>query len=258
MRASVRSYNAITFGFLLLGLCFLALLVVSSVSLERDMSHKVPRVVQEDSVTSGFLGQLLVEINAAPAEESERHARLLEEYREINEDVTGWIEIPDFAIEYPVLYSTDNAVYLRHNIYGEYDIAGCIYLDANYGNIYSPMKLIHGHNMKNGTMFGELPQMLKWDSLDDAPLIHYYDDLGLKTFKIFSVFSVHADEESVIISEYSSLQELEDLKSIYLERSWVPVSEIPDSLEMLMLNTCWYGKSGTERRLHCIAVACRI
>lgn len=245
-------------GFLVLGFFLLSTIVLSSVAVADNTDRLVPALQQSDSVTSGFLGQLLVEMNVPPAEESEYYTALIEEHREINEDVRGWIDIPDFSISYPVLYSTDNKAYLRHNIYGDYDIAGCIYLDANYGNIYSPMKLIHGHNMKNGTMFGELPQMLKWDSLDDAPLIYYCDDSGLKTFKIFSVFSVHADEESVIISEYSSLQELQDLKDIYLERSWVPVGKVPDSLEMLMLNTCWYGKSGTERRLHCIAVACRI
>lgn len=244
---------------LLLLTCLLLVIVgFSCVIIEEEFILEGPTSSGYRGRTSGFLSQVLVDLNSESSEETSIFAAKVQEKREINEDVVGWIAIEDFGIDYPVLYSEDNKAYLRHNIYKEYDIAGCIYLDANYGNIYSPMKLIHGHNMRNGTMFGELPQMLHWDSLDDAPLIQYYDDLGLKAFKIFAVYSVNAEEESVIISEYSTLQELQELKNYYCDRSWTPVSEIPKGLEMLMLNTCWYGESGTEHKLHCIVVACRV
>lgn len=208
--------------------------------------------------SSGFTGQIVLDLNMEGAVPSEEISNKISEAREINEDVTGWIFVEEWGIDYPVLYSTDNKAYLRHNIYGEYDIAGCIYLDANYGDIRSPMKLIHGHNMKNKTMFGQLPQMLFWDTLDDAPLINYYDDMGMKTFQIFSVFSVDAKTESVIISEQANIEELLEIKKVYVERSWAPCSEIPSGTEMLMLNTCWYGLSGKEHFLHCIVVAARV
>lgn len=234
------------------------LIASSSIIVERVPDNPSIQVEHQEGKTSGFLGQVMVGLNAENSEEAGEFAKLMSDAQQINDDVVGWIRIEDFDIDYPVLYSEDNKAYLRHNLYGEYDVAGAIYLDANYGNLYSPMKLIHGHNMKNKSMFGNVPQLLRRKTLDDAPIICYYDNLGLKTFKIFSVFSVNAEKESVIISEYSSLQELNTLKDYYVERSWIPVSEIPDGLEMLMLNTCWYGKTGTERKLHCIVVACRI
>lgn len=246
---------------LLLGVLFLVLLplaidfcTVMADSTDRTLDISV--VSSEQS--SGFTGQIVLDLNMEGAIPNPEVVEKIAEYREINEDVTGWISIEEWDIDYPVLYSTDNKAYLRHDIYGNYDVAGCIYLDANYGEIRSPIKLIHGHNMKNKTMFGHIPQMLFWDTLDDAPLVYYCDDLGAKTFKIFSVFSVDATKESVIISKQANIEELLELKQDYIDRSWVECTDIPSGTEMLMLNTCWYGLSGQEHFLHCIVVAARI
>lgn len=243
-------------------MCLLSVIIcmsiITNVIVESNIENKSEVSQKKGVQTSGFLGQILVGLNAEASTESERFSLLVLEAKEINSDVVGWINIEEFGISYPVLYSDDNKEYLRKNIEGNYDISGSIYLDANLPNIYSPIKLIHGHNMKNGTMFSELPMLFGYTSLDQAPLIYYYDELGLKVFKIFSIFSVNAEEESMIVSEFATLKEIEELKQGYYERSWVPISEMPEGLEMLLLNTCWYGKSGVERRLHCIVVACRI
>lgn len=211
--------------------------------------------------SSAFYGQLILTLNETATQEtfeSMEYRRRVQEMQRVNSDVVGWITIPDLEIDYPVLYSTSNKTYLRTDINGEYDVHGCIYLDAFYGNIYSPIKLIHGHNMRDGTMFAKLPSMLKWETLDEAPSILYYDSLGLKEFKVFSIFSVNSEEESVLVDEYTSLAELEDIIDGYAERSWVSCTYQPEGLETLMLNTCWYGESGQERHLHCIVVASRV
>lgn len=229
-----------------------ATIIVTDGSMDR-----VARSDKEDT-TSGFLSQAVLELNHAGSELPDEYVQKIAEAKEINEDVRGWITVTELGIDYPVLYSEDNSEYLRKNIYGDYDVTGCIYLDANYGNIYSPMKLIHGHNMKNGTMFANVPQMLKWDTLEDAPNIIYCDELGLKVFKIFSVYSVDSTKESVIISQYTTIEELNKLKDIYVEKSWPKVDEVPEGTELMMLNTCWYGPSGGQRNLHCIVVAGRV
>lgn len=208
--------------------------------------------------TSGFMSRVVVSLNTIGSTIPNDIVADMDAAKEINEDVAGWIRCEGLNIDYPVLFSTDNKKYLRTAIDGSYDVAGAIYLDANYGSVYSPMKLIHGHNMKDGSMFSALPKMLWWESLDDAPPIIYCDSLGMKTFKIFSVFSVDSTKESVIISEYTSLEELKTLKETYLNRSWVRCSGCTDSTELLMLNTCWYGTTGTEHNLHCIVVCERI
>ena len=236
----------------------IALTLSSSVELTFDLRKPIQGYTSVGNVTSGFLPQTVVELNMQSSNNPIELQKELHDWQLINEDVRGIIMIPDWNLHYPVLFSEDNKKYLRHDINGDYNVEGCIYLDANYGDVLSPMKLIHGHNMKNGSMFAKVPSLLKSETLDTAPVVEYYDELGFKKFKLFSVFSVNAKEESVIISEQVSINDLLTLKQQYIDRSWAPVSEVPDGVEMLMLNTCWYGKTGTEHFLHCIAVTCRI
>ncbi len=208
--------------------------------------------------SSGFLPRIVVDLNSAGSTMAQEHAKKIEEWRRVNEDVVGYIEIPEFEVSYPVLQGETNKTYLRTDIYGEHDNAGCIFLDSNYPDIYSPVKLIHGHYMQDKTMFGRIPELLFYETLDNAPAIIYTDDLGTKEFKVFSVFTVNSKEESVIVSQYLLQDDIEAYKEDYLERSWVSVSEVPTSTELLMLNTCWYGFSGKEHFLHCIVVAARV
>jgi len=54
------------------------------------------------------------------------------------------------------------------------------------------------------------------------------------------------------------LDDLKELKYNYKERSWVPISEVPEGLEMMILNTCWYGLTGDVYNLHCLVVGVRV
>lgn len=245
-------------------LCSLVICVILAVRIE--VSIQLPGTEQLTmpwyrdyyKTSSGFYGQIVVDLNTEANQHVAEFEERIQALADVNPDVIGWIRSDGFALDYPVLYSEDNKKYLRTNLYGEYDVTGEIYLDANYDEQFSPVKLIHGHNMRNGTMFANLPQMLEWETLDDADLIEIYDFTGLKTYKIVSVYSVNSEEESVIVDQLTSLEDLKKLKDEYLERSWVPVSEVPRGIEMLMLNTCWYGPTGDQRHLHCIVVAVRV
>lgn len=235
----------------------------SSVSLALSASSTasdfVSNLQDKEPQTSGFLGQVVVDLNSIGSEMNHQHQESIQEYRSINSDVVGWIEVPEFNINYPVLQGEDNSEYLRTNINHEYDVKGCIFLDSNYKNPKSPIKLIHGHYMTNGTLFGHLPDLLEYESLDNAPLITYTDDLGTKTFKIFAVFTIDDREESIIVSEYSQISDTSSYKQQYVERSVVPCSEVPKSTELLMLNTCYYGPTEVKQRhLHCVVVSSRI
>lgn len=256
------------FGLLLLGIGAAFALSLASFSADlsftaaaeslKDVVLELPPVRRITDENSFFLPKDVLEMNSIVGDTDEEYAALIAEWREVNEDVVGYIDIPDFEISYPVLQGENNKTYLRTDIYGEKDVAGCIFLDSNYRDIYSPVKLIHGHHMANKTMFGKIPDLLFYETLDDAPTVYYTDDLGTKEFRPFAVFSVNSEEESVIVGQDLLVKDLEELKDSYIERSWVEVSEVPESIELLMLNTCWYGFSGNEHFLHCIVVCARV
>ena len=89
-------------------------------------------------------------------------AAILPELRDIynlNNDLMGWINIPDTVIDYPVVQSEDPDFYLSHDFYGEENINGQIILDI-LCDPYTPSYnlVVSGHHMKNGSMFGGLPE----------------------------------------------------------------------------------------------------
>ncbi len=77
--------------------------------------------------------------------------------KQINQDITAWITLPGTAIDYPVLQGPNNYSYINTDVYGNFALAGSIFLDsrndAAYGDRYS---LLYGHNMSYHKMFSDI------------------------------------------------------------------------------------------------------
>ena len=80
-----------------------------------------------------------------------------EELLKINPDVCAWITMDNTRIDYPVLQGEDNMAYINTDVYGDFALAGSIFLDSRcdreFDQAYS---LLYGHHMENGSMFGDL------------------------------------------------------------------------------------------------------
>jgi len=72
-------------------------------------------------------------------------------------DVVGWLTIPNTNIDYPFVWYQDNDYYLRRDIYGNYALAGTIFMDCRCEKDFSSQNtILYGHHMKNDSMFGSL------------------------------------------------------------------------------------------------------
>lgn len=92
--------------------------------------------------------------------------------QEINSDVVGWIYIEGTEINYPVVQGEDNSFYLKHLLTGEWNSAGCIFLDSRNSEDFSDMNsVIYGHHMKNGTMFSGLDSYKNQEFYDGHPTV---------------------------------------------------------------------------------------
>ena len=75
----------------------------------------------------------------------------------INSDCVAWIRIDGTAIDYPVVQGYDNSFYLKHLFDGEWNGAGCIFLDSRVEpDLSDRHSVLYGHHMKNGTMFSDI------------------------------------------------------------------------------------------------------
>ena len=86
----------------------------------------------------------------------------------LSEDVVAWLTVEDTNIDYPVMQGIDNNEYLNKDPFGEYSLAGSIFLDSrNAADFSDPYSLIYGHHMEYGRMFGALDLFLDKKYFDE-------------------------------------------------------------------------------------------
>lgn len=79
------------------------------------------------------------------------------ELQAINPDVCAWVTLNNTRIDYPILQGATNLDYINTDVYGDFALAGSIFLDSrNDRTFVEPYSLLYGHHMENGSMFGDL------------------------------------------------------------------------------------------------------
>lgn len=115
------------------------------------------------------------------------------EIQEKNPDVCAWIQIPGIeVIDYPIMQSSleaDDNFYLDHDINKAQKRAGSIYIQKlNHKDFADPNTLIYGHNMLNGTMFGQLKKFRNKTFFDEHRTIFVYTPDEILEYEIISAF----------------------------------------------------------------------
>ena len=83
----------------------------------------------------------------------------LAELAAINSEVIGWITIDGTNIDYPLVQSEDILKYVNTDVYGNFSLAGAIFLDPRNANDFTDSySLVYGHHMDNGAMFGDVTE----------------------------------------------------------------------------------------------------
>lgn len=140
------------------------------------------------------------EITMEPADMSVN----MKEVYAMNPDTIGWLKVDGMVIDYPVMQTPDDEqYYLNRDFDGKYSAYGCLLADTdarigtgtfanNYADGTKPTTniIIHGHNMKNGTMFGSLDK--------------YRDQAFEKEHSIIKFSSLYEDREYEICSVFLS------------------------------------------------------
>jgi len=111
-----------------------------------------------------------------PAEdEADRHIDM-SLFTRINPDFVGWISIAGTSISYPVVQGPDNVVYLDTTFSGEWNPAGAIFMDYRTEEGFAaPLTMLHGHNMRDGSMFAPLMEYL------DPAFLNEHSEIAIVT-----------------------------------------------------------------------------
>ncbi len=107
--------------------------------------------------------------------------------QEINPDVVGWIRVGAVNISYPVTQGEDNEFYLHRTFKKVDNFAGCIFENAENSPYFTDQNtIIYGHNMKNGSMFGQLKKFSEQETLDKNPYFWMFTKDFIYQYRIFS------------------------------------------------------------------------
>lgn len=135
------------------------------------------------------------------ATQPETEPTILPEYQalyEINNDLVGWLTIPDTNIDYPVVQSPyEKDFYLHRDFYKEYLYAGTLYAREEC-DVFAPSDnvTIYGHRMEKPgrNMFFELDK-LKQESWWREHRTFTFDTIyEHHTYEIVCVFKTHATQ----------------------------------------------------------------
>ncbi len=115
---------------------------------------------------------------------------------DVNEDIKAWIYSEGTTINYPVVQGPDNDYYLYRMFNGEYNGAGSIFIDYRNDDPFNEFNtVLHGHRMKDGTMFKSLIEYRDMDFYNQHKVMQittpdtYYD------LQIFAVVTIPADSD---------------------------------------------------------------
>ena len=171
----------------------------------------------------------------------------LEELRKINQEVIGWIRIPDTEIDYPVMQGTDNDFYLEHAWDGTENSVGSIFMEySNHSGLTDYNTLIYGHNMQNGSMFAALRRYYDQEFYEAHPYVYLKTDQGVFRYEIFSAYPAEVDS-SVYRLNFGRLSEREAFLEETLDHSGIQTGVKPGVRDrVLTLSTC--TSSGYSKR----------
>lgn len=167
----------------------------------------------------------------------------------INQDVVGWLKVNNTNVDYPVVQTTDNDYYLKHNLYKESDKNGWIFMDYR-NSLYNMDQntIIYGHNMYySGVMFGTLTKAYKkdWYTNPENQIISFNTIYESMNYQIFSIYKVPKTKD-YLKTYFANDDEFNTFVKMIKDRSINDFEvEINPGDKILTLSTC----TGENQRL---------
>jgi sortase B len=108
-----------------------------------------------------------------------------------NADVAAWIAFDNISISYPIMHGNDNVFYLNHTFSGARNPSGSIFLDAlNTSDFSDAHTIVYGHNMRNGSMFGQLRNFRDREFAEENRYFTIYTLNNVFRYEIFSFYEI--------------------------------------------------------------------
>lgn len=173
-----------------------------------------------------------------------------EKLQTINENIVGWITIPNSQLNNPVMYSGDNDYYLHHNYLDEESRAGSVFMDfRNDVEGLGRHTILYGHVMRNGSMFGELDKFAEQSYADEHSVMTFstlYENYELQVFAAYETTTDFYYIETDFTDDAAFGQFLTEIQKRSVISMPVDV-DVTATDQILTLSTCTTSLADNER-----------
>lgn len=188
--------------------------------------------------------------------ESNKRGFLEEDFKklkDINSDIKAWITIPNTEVNYPITQGINNEYYLDHNFKKEKNNGGSILIEYDNKDPFNKGNtVIHGHNMKDGSMFADLLKFKEENFFNNNNKIYITLENEVIEYEIFSIYVEELDKEHYNNQFYYNgdyIRYLNDLKSKSIFNSNV---ELKSDKDIITLSTCDFSIHDGRLIIHAI------
>ncbi len=193
----------------------------------------------------------------------ETEAAILPKYQDLyaqNSDLVGWLTIDAIGVDYPVMQTPgDNEYYLRRGFDKLYSLAGSLFLDENC-RITSPSTanwLIYGHNMSDGSMFGQLDKYAEESFYREHPTFEFDTLYEEMQWQIVVVIRTQVGADDLPYYTFFDASSERDWQAKYQAVMDLALYDTGVTAQygdqLLTLSTCGTTSSTTDKRLAVIA-----
>lgn len=167
----------------------------------------------------------------------------------INQDLVGWLRIPNSIVDVQVVQSEENGEYLKKDFYGNYSRYGCPYMDyRNDPKYLGQNTIIYGHHMSDGLVFADLTKYKTIEGFQESPIIRFDTLYRSYTFKVYAVIITNsqADDDNGYIFNYtvtdfgSEENFMEYIAAVDERKLYTTGVDIQPDDKLITLQTCTY------------------
>lgn len=198
-----------------------------------------------------------------PESTAETENAILPKYQDLyaqNSDLVGWLTIDAIGVDYPVMQTPgDNEYYLRRGFDKLYSLAGSLFLDENC-RITSPSTanwLIYGHNMSDGSMFGQLDKYAEESFYREHPTFEFDTLYEEMQWQIVAVIRTQVGSDDLPYYTFFDASSERDWQAKYQAVMDLALYDTGVTAQygdqLLTLSTCGTTSSTTDKRLAVIA-----
>ena len=150
-------------------------------------------------------------------------------------DVVGYIYGAYTGINYPIVQSSSNDYYIDHDLDGNVNNNGSIFMEyLNSSDFSDHNTLVYGHNMKSGLMFAHLTNYKNQSYYNAHPYFYIYTPTQDYKLNLYAGFVCEHDDEVYALSLTQSQLEGLAERSTFKSNIGVPTGRI------MTLSTCSY------------------